>query len=61
MDYIVKNSLGKYLEEQFEAIEKKHLKNEKKLSDKVYKEKQQLIYGEYKQLLETITVLDPAC
>jgi Eco57I restriction-modification methylase/TaqI-like C-terminal specificity domain len=61
VDYIVKNSLGKYLEEQFEAIEKKHLKNEKQMSDKVYKEKQKLIYGEYKQLLETITVLDPAC
>lgn len=61
VDYIVRNSLGKYLEEQFEVIEKKHLKNEKKMSDKVYQEKQKLIYGDYKQVLENITVLDPAC
>lgn len=61
VDYIVRNSLGKYLEEQFETIEKKHLKNEKKMSDKVYHEKQKLIYGEYKHVLENIKVLDPAC
>lgn len=61
VDYIVRNSLGKYLEEQFEAIEHKHLKKEKQMSDKVYQEKQLLIYGEYKQVLENITVLDPAC
>jgi len=61
VDYIVRNSLGKYLEEQFEIIERKHLKKEKQMSDKVYQEKQQLIYGEYKQVLENITVLDPAC
>lgn len=61
VDYIVRNSLGKYLEEQFEAIERKHLKKEKQMSDKVYQEKQLLIYGEYKQVLENITVLDPAC
>ncbi len=61
VDYIVRNSLGKYLEEQFEGIEKKHLKNEKKMSDATYHEKQKLIYGEYKKVLESITVLDPAC
>lgn len=61
VDYIVRNSLGKYLEDQFEIIERKHLKKEKQMSDKVYQEKQQSIYGEYKQVLENITVLDPAC
>ncbi len=61
VDYIVRNSLGKYLEEQFEVIEKKYLKNEKKMSDKVYQETQQKIYSEYKVVLANIKVLDPAC
>ena len=57
----MRNSLGKYLEEQFEVIEKKYLKNEKKMSDKVYQETQQKIYSEYKVVLANIKVLDPAC
>jgi type II restriction/modification system DNA methylase subunit YeeA len=61
VDYIVRNSLGKYLEEQFEAIEKKHLKNEKQMKDKTYDAKQQALYIEYQKVLSEVKVLDPAC
>jgi vacuolar-type H+-ATPase subunit E/Vma4 len=57
----VRNSLGKYLEEQFETIEKKHLKNEKQMKDKTYATKQQAIYLEYQKILSEVKVLDPAC
>ena len=48
VDYIVSNSLGKYLEEKFDECSKQH-KNEFKL------------YQAYQQILQNVKVLDPAC
>lgn len=52
VDYIVQNSLGKYLNEKEEACLKKH-------SNK--KNGEQLAYQEYQQILQQVKVLDPAC
>ncbi len=60
VDYIVKNSLGKYLEEKEEQ-----LKNEYKLkgdiSDKTYAKREREAYEKYQKFLQEVRVLDPAC
>ena len=60
VDYIVKNSLGRYLEEKENILKEKHnLKEE--IQDKTYKEREKKVYEEYQVFLQNIKVLDPAC
>ncbi len=60
VDYIVKNSLGVWLEEQYKIIEKKVWLNDT-LDDKKYEKKELEAYGLYQQVLQNVKVLDPAC
>ncbi|MFA5360059.1 MAG: DNA methyltransferase [Patescibacteria group bacterium] len=61
VDYIVKNSLGKYLEEkEFEIINKYNL-DDKRLKDSGYNKKIIKAYVEYSNFLKTIKIIDPAC
>jgi REP element-mobilizing transposase RayT/type I restriction-modification system DNA methylase subunit len=59
-DYIVKNSLGKYLEEKEAEIFKKNGLKEH-LKDQTYTKKEIKAYEEYQVILQSIKVLDPAC
>ena len=60
VDYIVKNSLGRYLEEkEIELKEKYNLKED--IQDKTYKDREKKVYLEYQNFLQNIKVLDPAC
>ncbi|MDQ1281669.1 MAG: hypothetical protein QG630_20 [Patescibacteria group bacterium] len=62
VDYIVKNSLGKYLEEKEERILEKHnIESQKIKLDKTYNKKLLECYKEYKEVLQNIKVVDPAC
>lgn len=62
VDYIVKNSLGKYLEEKEQEIFEKHkLDNQKIKKDETYDKKFLQAYNEYRDILRNIKVLDPAC
>ncbi|PCI21320.1 hypothetical protein COB64_00355 [Candidatus Wolfebacteria bacterium] len=60
VDYIIKNSLGKYLEEKEEELKKKHNLKED-IQDKNYEKREKDVYTEYQQFLQNIKVLDPAC
>lgn len=60
VDYIVKNSVWKYLEEQFEQIaEEVGLKED--IQDKNYEKRLYQTYSQYQKKLQSIKVLDPAC
>lgn len=60
VDYIVKNSLGKYLEEkEQEALARNNVKEE--LKDKNYEKRLLIAYEDYQQELQKVKVLDPAC
>jgi len=60
VDYIVKNSLGKYLEEKEDEIKKlNNLKED--INDANYKKRALKTYIEYQSALRNIKVLDPAC
>jgi uncharacterized small protein (DUF1192 family) len=60
VDYIVRNSLGKYLEEHEEkVIEKYKLKGD--IAEKTYRKREIEAYTEYQKILHTVKVLDPAC
>ena len=60
VDYIVKNSLGKYLEEkEAEIKEKNNLKED--INDVNYKKRALTTYIEYQSALRNVKVLDPAC
>lgn len=60
VDYIVRNSLGKYLEEKEKEIKEKHgLKEE--IKDKNYEKRAIKVYEEYQDFLQNVKVLDPAC
>lgn len=62
VDYIVRNSLWKYLEEKYHEIEKEALKWLKKdAGEKAIQQRDNKIYTEYKKVLENIKVCDPAC
>lgn len=62
VDYIVRNSLWKYLEEKYHKIEKEALKWLKKdAGGKAIQQRDNKIYTEYKKVLENIKVCDPAC
>ncbi|MBU1703650.1 N-6 DNA methylase [Patescibacteria group bacterium] len=60
VDYIVKNSLGKYLEEkETEIKEKNNLKED--INDVNYRKRALATYIEYQTVLRNVKVLDPAC
>lgn len=60
VDYIVKNSLGKYLQEHEENILKKHgVKTE--INDATYQKRLKTAYEEYQVVLRNVKILDPAC
>lgn len=60
VDYIVQNSLGKYLRENQERIfEKYELKKAK--TEKGYRERENKALLEYQDFLHTVKVVDPAC
>lgn len=60
VDYIVRNSLGKYLEEHEERLKEKYkLKGD--IAEKTYRKREIEAYTEYQKILHTVKVLDPAC
>ncbi len=59
-DYIVKNAVGKWLEERENEIKKDH-KLKEDINDKNYQKRALAVYTEYKTVLQNIKVLDPAC
>lgn len=61
VDYIVKNSLWTWLEEQFEILKKTKFKQSKKMKDETFVAKEKELYVAYQQILQNIKVLDPAC
>lgn len=62
VDYIVRNSLGKYIEEkEFEILKENKIDNENIKLDKTYNKKIIKAYTEYNKFLREIKVLDPAC
>jgi len=61
VDCIIKNSLGRYLEEkEFEILNKYNL-DDRRLKDAGYNKKIIKTYIEYSNFLKTIKILDPAC
>ncbi|MBU0705641.1 Eco57I restriction-modification methylase domain-containing protein [Patescibacteria group bacterium] len=60
VDYIVKNSLGKYLEEKETEIKKENRLKED-INDVNYRKRALATYIEYQSVLRNIKVLDPAC
>ncbi|WP_287193304.1 DNA methyltransferase, partial [Syntrophothermus sp.] len=58
--FIVQETLGKYLEEQFRRIVDKHQPDQKR-SKKKKRITWQRVYDEYRELLLRTRVLDPAC
>jgi len=60
VDYIVKNSVWKYLEEIENSLKEKHWLKED-LKEETYNKRIKLVYDEYLVKLQNIKVLDPAC
>jgi hypothetical protein len=60
VDYIVRNSLGKYLEAHEERI-KEQYKLKWDITEKNYRKREIEAYTEYQKILHTVKVLDPAC
>lgn len=61
VDYIVKNSLGKLLEEKEKAILDKYNLDDKRNKEAGYNKKIIQAYTEYTKFLRDIKILDPAC
>jgi len=61
VDYIVKNSLGKYLHEKEQEILQKFNLDDKRTKEAGYNKKLIQAYSEYSQFLRAVKVLDPAC
>lgn len=59
--YIVKNSLGRYLEGHEEALKRRHNLTRKDADDDLYAKREQRVYLEYQTVLQKVKVLDPAC
>lgn len=60
VDYIVKNSVGKKIDEREEELKEKHnLKEE--ITDKNYEKRAIIVYSELQEKVQNIKVLDPAC
>lgn len=60
MDYIVKNSVGKKIDDWEEELKKKYALNEN-ISDKNYTKRAIAVYTELQAKVKNIKVLDPAC
>ncbi len=60
VDYIVRNSLGKYLEEHEELLKVKYALKED-INEKKYRKREIEAYSEYQKILHDVKVLDPAC
>ncbi len=60
VDYIVQNSLGKYLSENQERIFEKYELTKAK-TEKGYRERENKALIEYQDFLHTVKVVDPAC
>jgi type I restriction-modification system DNA methylase subunit len=61
VDYIIKNSLGKYLEEKESLILSEYDLDNDTVQDKTYNKKIVKAYEEYRKFLTSVKVLDPAC
>jgi len=62
VDYIVRNSLGKYLEEKLnEIMINQKFKLKEDIQDKNYQKRLKEIYQEYRVILQNVKVFDPAC
>jgi len=62
IDYLVKNSLGRYLEAKESEILEKHKLDSKKIKSEATHDKKAInAYSEYQSFLQTVKVLDPAC
>ena len=61
VDYIVKNSVWKKIEDWEQELRKKHNLLDTRLWDKKYQHKAIAVYTELQDKLQNITVLDPAC
>jgi len=60
VDYIVKNSVGKKIDEWEEELKQKHnLKDD--ITDKNYTKRAILVYEDLQEKVKDIKVLDPAC
>ncbi len=60
VDYIVRNSLGKYLEEHEEILKEK-FKLKEDILEKNYRKREIEAYIEYQDILLNVKILDPAC
>lgn len=60
VDYIVKNSVGKKIDEWEDDLKQKHNLKED-ITDKNYEKRAILVYSELQEKVQKITVLDPAC
>ncbi len=60
VDYIVKNSVGKKIEDWEQELREKH-KLKEDITDKNYTKRAISVYSELQEKLQNITVLDPAC
>ena len=61
VDYIVKNSLGKYLREKETTIIEKYNFERENLKETTREQKKREAYIEYQEFLKTVKILDPAC
>ncbi len=61
VDYIVKNSLGKFLFEKETEILQKFNLDDKRVKEAGYNKKLAQAYSEYSQFLRGVKILDPAC
>lgn len=62
VDYIVKNSVGKYLEDKEQEVFSKYKLDSTRIKkDETYNKRALQAYTEYLEILQNITVLDPAC
>lgn len=60
VEYIVVNSLGKYLGEHEETLKEKYRLKED-ITEKNYRKREIEAYREYQKILQNVKVLDPAC
>ncbi|MDB2230012.1 N-6 DNA methylase [Mycobacteroides abscessus subsp. abscessus] len=59
--YIVKSSLGAYLERHEESLKRRHNLTRKDADEELYAKREQRVYLEYQTILQAVKVLDPAC
>lgn len=60
VNYIVENSLGRYLREHEDSLKEKYALKED-INEKNYRKREIDAYMEYQKILQNVKVLDPAC